>query len=175
MSRSVGLDAAAIAASAGLATIVGVAVLAALFMISQPPRLRNREVELQSQILTAQDLAGHPGTAGAYPLGALCSGPLDPALRALSPRLRAEAASSGVTLAELSAVPATRDLKRVHVEAASVQLDIHGSYGAVLDFLGRETSARPSLFVDTLDLKPDASKFEAVLKGRVICSASPDR
>ncbi len=140
---------------------------------ARPHDLKARVAAVETQVARVERLAALPGDPNAYAPGAVCA-EAGPGADALKQRVEANAAAASVALTALAVTPSGDVLGQT--TPVSLKFEATGKYEATLLMLNLLARSQPQVFVETVDLKPQAGG-SAVLKlsGRVLCWTSARR
>jgi hypothetical protein len=170
MSRRAVLDTKDIVTIVTVATLVGTFLFVGLCTLARPTNLGARTAEIQRQIVATEELLRTSGDPDAYPDGSLCRGSPSLAADTIGRRLQDAAKSGNLTLTNLAIRPGSRDEALAGLTPLNLQFNVNGRYDSVVTFLANLASSRPEIFVDTLDLKSEASAVDLKLTGKALCS-----
>jgi hypothetical protein len=156
----------------------GVAVLTALTLsaFSRPADLDRRLAVVDGQITRAERLALSPSDGASYPAGAVCAS-VGPGADALKRRVETRAAAASAALTALAVDPGTNvAVGEGALVPIRLKLEASGKYEAMVGLLQGLAAERPTIFVDTADLKPQSGGAARLqLSGRVLCWPSDAR
>jgi hypothetical protein len=167
-SRTIDVPTAAMAASAALAAAT--LAWAGLWLIARAPQTGARLAVMERQVgairATQATLRGSAKSA----LGSVCDSPADDALSALKQKLSAQmAAGVGGTVA-VDGAPQPPDEGNGGLQRVNLTIEATASYPLLMQMLQGLTRNGPSVFVETLDMKPANGSVNLKLSGRFYCS-----
>jgi hypothetical protein len=108
---------------------------------------------------------------GPFGWDAICRQPPAREVQQLRKDITAQAEAAKLTLASLEVGPDYQASLGETLSPLRVRLEAEGGYEGALGLLAGLAEAKPSLFIDTLDLSSRTSSVSLKLSGRVYCSA----
>jgi hypothetical protein len=166
------LDVRALATSITLGAVILAGWAALLGALAQPKDLKARLAAVDRQLTQAERLARASGDAAAFPEGTVCAA-AGPGADALKRRIETSAAAASVALTDLAVTPAATDDASGQLTPIRLELQASGKHEAIVAMLAALDRDRPTLFVETADLKPQAGgAVNLKLIGRVQCWTS---
>lgn len=164
-----------LAIAPAIGAVAAFAAFGVFSVIATPARYDTRKRALGNELAQAQTSLRGSGDAAAYPAKAVCTTSPDQAALDLRQRLQAQAASAAVTVAEIAAAPAPSESPDRRLEPVTLQFSASGHYEQLVALLSTLAKSQPQIFVDTVDLRPDATNARLKFTGRVFCSSSARR
>lgn len=169
MSRARALDVNAVALGVAAALAGGVIAYFALSSMARPAGASARIAEVARQTADVDRMAGKTRTPSPYPVGAVCDG-ADAGAAAVRQTVTTLAGQAGVFLADVQAQPQTPDEANGGLQPVRLVVSGSGSSDGVQALLRALSKSTPSIFVDTLDLRPTDGAVALKLSGRFFCS-----
>jgi hypothetical protein len=172
MRRRAQTDLSLVALAPAIAVVGAALAFATLSGLARPDHYGARMRGLNDQLSQAEAQLHGAADAGAYPAKALCRSSADQAALDLRQRLQSQAAAASVAVADVLAAPAATESPDPRLVPVTLQFTASGRYEQVVALLSSLAKSQPEIFVDTLDLRPDAANARLKLTGRVFCSSS---
>ena len=159
----------------GIAVLVGVFTLGlsswAMAGLARPADYEARVAALQQSIAEIQQGAPGQQIAG-FSDRTLCRGALIPAASAVRSDLVRQAGAAGMTLKALESSPGA---SAGELNAIDVSFTAEGGYEGAVKLVGALEDARPEVFVDSVQMAPQAGRVSLKVKGRAFCWNSAPR
>ena len=155
-----------------IAAFVAVAFYLLLSLVARPHGLTPRLRQASDEVTQVETTLVRAQGVSPYVPGAVCHDAGPAAEAALKQRLQAAASASQVSLGGLTTALGAGDEAQGGLTPVTFRVEASGHYEAVVALLGSLTKAGPQVFVDTADLKSQASSVALKLSGRVFCSTA---
>lgn len=175
MSRRNHTSAALLAAAPAIGVAAAFAAFGVFSALATPAHYDARKRALNDELAQAQTYLRGAGDAGAYPAKALCTTSPEQAALDIRQRLQAQASTGAVTVTDIAAAPAPSESPDPRLEPVTLQFGAAGRYEQVITLLGALAKSQPEIFVDTVDLRPEAANARLKFTGRLFCSRSARR
>lgn len=168
-------DVGLLAIAPAIVVVAALAVFALYSMIATPVRYEARKRALNEELVQIRTASHGSGDATAYPAKAICTTSPEQAALDLRQRLQSQAAAAAVTVADFTAAPAPGEAPSPRLEPVIFRFSASGRYEQIVGLLNTLAKSQPQIFVDTVDLRPDATLARLKFTGRMFCSSSARR
>jgi hypothetical protein len=155
-----------------VALLVGVIFYISLTLASRPPGLAESVAKITRQVDEIERLGARFKGFSPYPADAVCETSASSATGAFRQRLQTAASNVGVNLANVAAAPGEPDEASGGLQPIAVRFEASGQYAAVVGLLQTLAKFRPSLFVDSVDLKSETTSVSLQFSGHLFCSTT---
>ena len=171
MKRRGAMDIGAAAAGGLIAAAAAILICVVLASLAKPERFRARVAALDQLARRTEKLDGKLGDPHAYPPKAICDSPSAASSEDLKKRVTALASLAGVTLSNVTAgAPPVAD--QAELTPIKLQFSVSGHYDSILLMMDALSKAQPVFFVDTVDIKSEASSADLKITGNIYCWTS---
>lgn len=172
MRRWSGIDRDRWVAAVTLGFTAAVAFFVGLVLLAKPPGAEAELARVGGASDAAARLTASTGDPGAWPEGAVCrTSPIDAAV-AMRPQLAAAAQAVGVSTSDILLSPEPRDDLSARLTPVSIRIVATGPYDGEVRYLAALSRLHPTIFLDKVELRSQATLAGLVLKGRFFCSTS---
>jgi hypothetical protein len=161
-----------VAATAVLGLAAAVAAAVGLSALTKPDDFKARLDVLTARREQLAKLASKPGDPNAYAPTAVCPDVSATQAQALELRLRAAAATAGVSPVNIAVGLLPSPDLEVALAPITFNLVVEGPYDAALMMMDSLSRSQPEIFIDTADLKSKISSVDLTLSGRIYCWTS---
>jgi len=152
---------------AAIAVVAGAIVGVGLSLFGRPADADPRMAQIRDTMVQVRRLNSQPGAPGLLPLGAVCSGQPAKAAELYKAALSASAGRHKLAVGAISVTAVSAGAG--DLTPLAVQWNGAGDYAAFVGVLSDLAAEKPTLFIEALDVKPQGSRAEFALKGKIWC------